>query len=129
VGTKGTEAVRPVVECDQCGRAGMVDEAGQFCGEDFCRGLMRSTVEQERDPVPPVEREKPRRRRSASSREQTSDQGGVVMAREWIWRRKRNQSFGFWERLSDGYCLGPVPLDAVGRAAYGPKEAMRLHGE
>jgi hypothetical protein len=61
VDTKETEAVQPVAKCDHCGRAGTAAEAaaGTFCGRDFCRGVMTwQEVEQERDPVPPVERRK-----------------------------------------------------------------------
>jgi hypothetical protein len=58
VGTKGTEAVRPAIECDQCGRAGSFGEAGQLCRREFCRGVMEIVAEQERDPVPPAEDER-----------------------------------------------------------------------
>ena len=43
---------------------------------------------------------------------------------QWLWRRKRNQDFGFWENLVTGEKVGPVGLDKTGHAILSPQEAV-----
>ncbi len=42
----------------------------------------------------------------------------------WCWRRKRSQSFGFWEDLATGDKVGPIPLDDKGGPAFVPASAV-----
>jgi hypothetical protein len=43
----------------------------------------------------------------------------------WIWRRRRNQDFGYWEDMDDdGRRVGPVGLTDQGYAALTPDEAV-----
>ena len=39
----------------------------------------------------------------------------------WYWRRKRNQTWGYWEDIEAQVRIGPIPLTEDGRAAFVPR--------